>query len=167
MTIQIRPPRQSDASLLIDLFKKLDTQTSFMLFEPDERVISVEQQTQRISEFENAERRQMLVAKSAQQMVGVVVGNGGNANRNRHTLVIAIGVDLEFCGRGIGFRLMNALEAWAKDLHFHRLELTVMRHNERAIRLYEKCGYRQEGIKRHSLKVNGDFVDELQMAKLI
>jgi len=49
----------------------------------------------------------------------------------------------------------------------HRLELTVMVHNERAIRLYKKMGFEIEGTKKHSLLISGSYVDEYHMAKLI
>lgn len=36
-----------------------------------------------------------------------------------------------------------------------------------AIRLYQRVGFEVEGTKRRSLRVEGEFVDELYMAKLI
>ncbi|USE34693.1 GNAT family N-acetyltransferase [Endozoicomonas sp. SCSIO W0465] len=45
--------------------------------------------------------------------------------------------------------------------------LTVMEHNTAGIKLYEKSGFAKEGIKKDSLLVNGDFVTEFLMAKLI
>jgi len=45
--------------------------------------------------------------------------------------------------------------------------LTVMEANEKAIALYKNLGFEIEGIRKGSLKVNGDFINELYMAKLI
>jgi RimJ/RimL family protein N-acetyltransferase len=42
-----------------------------------------------------------------------------------------------------------------------------MAHNERAIGLYRRMGFCSEGIRRHSMRVSGQFVDELMMAKLL
>jgi len=63
--------------------------------------------------------------------------------------------------------LFRALEAWADSHDLHRLELTVMCHNERAVRLYQNLGYKIEGIRQDSLWVNGRYVDEYYMAKLL
>ncbi len=167
MTITIREPKITDATALIQLFKKLDSETTFMLFEPDERSFSIESQQQKITQFLNTENRQMLVAATNQQVVGIVVGNGGNARRNRHVLSIAIGIEQAFAGQGLGFQLMQAIEVWAVGQNFHRTELTVMAHNLPGISLYTKCGYEKEGVKRHSIKVDGKYVDEIQMAKLL
>jgi RimJ/RimL family protein N-acetyltransferase len=35
------------------------------------------------------------------------------------------------------------------------------------VQLYEKMGFIREGTKRHSLKIEGQFVDEQYMSKLI
>jgi RimJ/RimL family protein N-acetyltransferase len=78
-----------------------------------------------------------------------------------------IGILEQFTGKGIGTQLFQMLEAWARSNDIHRLELTVMTHNERAIALYKKMGFEIEGIKKHSLFVNGEYVDEYYMAKLI
>lgn len=42
-----------------------------------------------------------------------------------------------------------------------------MCHNEAALHLYEKNGFQREGIKKNSMVVNGQFVDEYYMAKLL
>lgn len=44
--------------------------------------------------------------------------------------------------------------------------LTVMTHNSRAIALYKKMGFTIEGLKKHSMKVDGRYVDEYLMAKI-
>ena len=45
-------------------------------------------------------------------------------------------------GQGIGREMMALVEAKARELGVKLLRLRVLRENERAIRLYEKCGYR-------------------------
>ena len=63
--------------------------------------------------------------------------------------------------------LLTELERWARNHHIHRLELTVVADNQRALALYRKMGFEQEGVKRHSLQINGKYVDEYYMAKLL
>ena len=162
----IRKALPSDAQDLVDLLLTLDRQTRFMLFEEGERQITVEKQTERLKSFE-ADSEVMFVAVVDSKLVGFVVGIGGNARRNRHALYIVIGLLQSHVGQGIGKRLMQTLEDWSREYSFHRLELTVMTHNERAIKLYEGCGFEREGVKQHSLLVDGHYVDEFYMAKLI
>jgi len=49
----------------------------------------------------------------------------------------------------------------------HRLELTVMAHNSRAIRLYKRMGFSVEGRRSECLFVDGQFIDELTMAAIL
>jgi RimJ/RimL family protein N-acetyltransferase len=48
----------------------------------------------------------------------------------------------------------------------HRLELTVMAHNERAAAVCQRVGYTVEGRACECLFVDGRMADELYMAKL-
>lgn len=69
--------------------------------------------------------------------------------------------------RGVGTGLLRELELWAAAHAVHRLELTVMAHNQRARELYERMGFAVEGRRRECLLVDGHLIDELYMAKLL
>jgi RimJ/RimL family protein N-acetyltransferase len=63
--------------------------------------------------------------------------------------------------------MLSKLEHWAKGTGIRRLELTVMTHNERAVGLYKRIGFEVEGLRKDSLYVDGRYVDEYSMAKLL
>lgn len=69
--------------------------------------------------------------------------------------------------RGLGTRAVNLIisHVW-KEMLFHRISLTVFRHNQRAIRVYEKCGFEVEGILRDAALVDGRWIDLVLMAIL-
>ena len=92
---------------------------------------------------------------------------GGNAKRNKHSVYLVIGILAQYRGLGIGTKLFEQLEKWAKEQNIHRLELTVVTRNEAGLRLYKKMGFEIEGTKRHSLYIDGKFVDEYYMSKLL
>lgn len=165
--IHIREAALTDAESLVRFFQKLDSETHFMLYEPGERNTSIEEQEKHIKEITNSDSKVLFVAESGGNIVGFVVAIGGFANRNRHSALIVIGILQAYWHMGIGSQLLQTVEAWAKGMHMHRLELTVMTHNHRAINLYEKFGFEREGIKLDSLLVEGKYVNELYMAKLI
>ena len=62
------------------------------------------------------------------------------------------------------------MEAGAKSYYQARVGLGDLyreRGNlDRAIRAYEKCGFRREGIIRHDLYVNGEYHDSIIMGIL-
>ena len=165
--MKIRKSVIDDASGLVALFGKLDCETDFMMLEPGERKITIEKEQQQLRSIKESKNQEMFVAEIEGSIVGFIMGRGGSANRNRHSLYIVVGVFQAYWGCGIGKQLMRTLESWALENGFHRLELTVMSHNERAVVLYVKCGFEPEGVKRDSLLVNGKYVNEFYMSKLI
>ena len=78
-----------------------------------------------------------------------------------------IGVLQAYTGQGLGRELFAEVFQWATAHHLHRLELTVMAHNENALSLYQKQGFVIEGVKKDSLLLDGDFVDEYYMGRLL
>ncbi len=73
----------------------------------------------------------------------------------------------DYQSKGIGTRLFEELEMWAKSIQIHRMNLTVMINNEKGIALYNKMGFQIEGTMKHSMFVNGEYVDEYSMTKLL
>jgi RimJ/RimL family protein N-acetyltransferase len=47
------------------------------------------------------------------------------------------------------------------------MELTVMAHNRSAVALYERSGFVVEGTRRDSMLVEGNYVDEYYMARML
>ncbi len=165
----IREVKAGDGAGLVELFTVLDTETRFMLLEPWERNTSAAEQEQHIQDFMSSSCKTMLVVENDDngEIAGFIVGIGGQFSRNRHSLHCVIGLKQKYTGQGLGRRAMKQLENWARGNDMHRLELTVMRYNERAIKLYKACGFEVEGVKRDSLNVNGQYIDELYMARIL
>ena len=70
-------------------------------------------------------------------------------------------------GKGIGtFAVKEMLKHAFYNLNLQRIELTVLENNDRAKHLYEKCGFKFEGIKRRSNYKNGTFVNLLMYSIL-
>ena len=80
----------------------------------------------------------------------------------------AVGIhDPELLGQGLGTEVTQLVLAHAfETLELHRVDLRVLTYNERAIRCYEKCGFRHEGIERESALVDGEWCDDAMMAIL-
>ncbi|MFZ5815079.1 MAG: GNAT family N-acetyltransferase [Bacillota bacterium] len=163
----IRHVEEADADSLLRLTRRLDEETEFMMLEPGERTTTVEEQRSRIQGLKQRPNQAILVAEEAGQLMGYIALMGGSFRRNRHSAYIVAGVLQAFAGRGIGRQLFTEGERWARQVGLRRLELTVMAHNQRAIALYSKMGFRFEGTKRDSLCVGGLYVDEYYMAKLL
>ena len=163
----IREVEIADAPSLLDLMIQLDHETKFMMLEPGERTTTLEQQVQIIRSFRETVSKSMFILSEDSSIYGFVVGVGKTAQRNKHTLACIIGLTQAVSGQGYGKQLLAKLESWAKVNQFTRIELTVMCHNERAHRLYLSSGYEVEGIKRRSLFIDDQYVNEYYMSKLL
>ncbi|WP_459501156.1 N-acetyltransferase family protein [Bacillus sp. C1] len=163
----IREIQIEDAAAFLQLGKQLDVETSFMLLEPGERDLAVEQQAKMIQRFIDNHTSTIFVATHEEQVVGFILANGSDVQRKKHVATIVIGILQEYSGKGIGTILFKEIEKWARLHDVWRLELTVMAHNTRAQALYKKVGFKQEGIKKASLIVDGKNIDEYYMAKLL
>ncbi len=163
----IRVIRASEADDFLKLCRKIDAETKFMMFESGERTTTVEEQRKEIKDVHSRDNQTILVAEEDGQLIGYVAAYGGRYKKNRHSAYIITGILQDFTSQGIGTRLFTELERWAKDKDIHRLELTVMANNKAAIAFYKKMGFKMEGRKRCSLFVNGSYIDEYWMAKLL
>jgi len=163
----IRQIETADAEEFIQLVQQVEREAAYMLFDPGERNTSVEQQRERIKAVEQDEHSTIFLAEKGHHLAGYLMAIGGSANRNKHTVYIVVGILNECRGRGMGTKLFEQLEKWAIGQNVHRMELTVVTRNEAGLALYKKRGFEVEGTKRDSLLINGEYLDEYYMAKLL
>ena len=164
--MEIRQIQIGDAENLLNLMNKVEAETTFLLYEKDERNRTIEQQRKNIQE--QLEKGSLtFVLEGNKQLVGYVFGNIFTANRKKHCMNLAIAILQEYTGKGYGTKLMNTIEEYAINNGITRLELEVAKTNKVAISLYQKIGFEVEGIKRNAFLVNGKYEDDLLMAKII
>ncbi|WP_245628067.1 GNAT family N-acetyltransferase [Shouchella shacheensis] len=164
----IRTIEKKDAELFLRLQRQLDEETAFMLYEPGERKTTVRGQRKIIRNVLLSTNSTIIVAENrAGRLVGYIGIFGSQLTRIRHVGYITIGILNACCNQGLGRMFLAHGEQFAKSVCISRLELTVMAENRRAIHLYHKVGFQEEGRRERSLYVNGKWEDELYMAKLI
>lgn len=109
-----------------------------MLFEPGERIISIEGVKEMISRLNNPPKGALLVAVENQCLLGYMMVKVDSPKRVAYRAYIALGVHSGFRSRGVGTTLFYKLFELAKQQQIHRLELTVLKTNEAALNLYQK-----------------------------
>lgn len=147
----------------------LDIETKYMMYEPGER-----NQNTHISELKKDIQNNVIegpdflqIAVEHDEIIGYIRAEKGKFKRTFHTAYIVVGVLENHRGKGIGTRFFQNLDLWAKASGIVRLELTVECCNDTAKRLYEKNGFKVEGIREKSMFVDGSFADEFYMAKIL
>lgn len=164
--MNVRKAIASDASQIVEVMKDAE-ESGFMLFEPGERILTVERFEKYIEATNQKQNAAIFVATDEDTILGYFIVQGEVPKRIAHRAYIVIGVHSASRGKGVGTALFAHAEKWAKEVGLQRLELTVIKQNEVAYRLYEKMGFEVEGVKQKSLKINGEYVDEYYMAKMI
>ena len=164
--MEIRNITVTDSRKFHDLLSALDNETKFMMMEPGERDSSPEILKKVLSDIDES-MTLILGVYDGGNLVGYIDLRRNRANRARHSAYVVMGILSSYTGKGIGKELFCKAEEWAIKHNISRLELTVMTHNLNAIKLYEKVGFIKEGVKKNSLLVDGNYVDEYYMGKIL
>jgi UDP-4-amino-4,6-dideoxy-N-acetyl-beta-L-altrosamine N-acetyltransferase len=110
--------------------------------------------------------RLAICCGQTQQMIGVVYLLGIDWINRAGECAIWIGA-AELQGQGAGKAAMWQLLKHAfHDLNLHRIHLTVLANNQRALSLYKKMGFAEEGVLRQAVFKHGCYLDLIQMAIL-
>jgi RimJ/RimL family protein N-acetyltransferase len=69
--------------------------------------------------------------------------------------------------RGYGQMIINKLlKIGFEELNLHRIDLGVFDFNKSAIKCYEKCGFKKEGLLRDSFVIENEFYSVFNMSIL-
>ena len=71
-------------------------------------------------------------------------------------------------GKGYGTDAVNTLVRYAfEELRLNCIYANILAYNDASIRLFERCGFRREGVLRQRVFKKGEFVDMLAYSKLV
>jgi RimJ/RimL family protein N-acetyltransferase len=108
----------------------------------------------------------LIFSKESNQILGEVVINDIDRNNRSASVRIAVNRKEDF-NKGYGTEAMVlALNYGFGMLNLHRIELEAFAFNERAIHVYEKIGFKKEGIRRDGWFYNHRYYDMVSMSIL-
>jgi RimJ/RimL family protein N-acetyltransferase len=82
-----------------------------------------------------------------------------------HRVSIGMGVLRDYRRRGVGRALVRAGLYWLREAgSFDWVDLCVFAHNDRALRLYQDLGFRENGRLLDRFRVDGQRIDDIQMS---
>ena len=101
---------------------------------------------------------------------GHCIGTAGfhHISEEDNSATYRIGIfDVQKHSKGIGTEVTRLLlEYGFKIKKWHRIDLKVLEYNHRAIRCYEKCGFKKDGILRESAFIEGKSYSDIIMSIL-
>ncbi|THE11237.1 GNAT family N-acetyltransferase [Bacillus timonensis] len=168
MEINIRPVRKGDASQLIEHTKIVLTESTYLLTTPEEFTTTVEEEEKWIEDHKKPGNL-IIVAEIEGKIIGNLNFQTSKRKRLSHLGYFGISIQEAYCNHGIGTKLLEYLLEWAqKEPGLEKVCLEVFSHNKRAIHLYKKFGFIEEGRKVKFVKLSDShYEDEIIMYKFV
>lgn len=166
-TIILRNAKSSDAEDLLAYLKVTSGETPFLIREPDEITMSLEQERTFIKEKTDSPRDLMLIAVLDGRHIGSCsLMPVASYRRYSHRCEVAIALYQEYCHCGIGKIMLQTVLDVAKQAGYEQAELEVVADNQQAIALYEKLGFKKYGYFPDNMKyADGRYADADWMMK--
>ncbi|GKX67396.1 GNAT family N-acetyltransferase [Inconstantimicrobium mannanitabidum] len=163
----LRCPNKNDAVELSKLRVKIDGETEYMDRESGEGFLSPEDFQKVIYEDSVAEKNIFLVAEVNEKIVGFARCEGNTLSRFRHKAEFGICIAKEYWGYGIGKVLLESILEWADNSGIKKISLTVVEENAKAIELYKRYGFVEEGLLiKDRLHKDGSYYNTVLMGRL-
>ena len=124
---------------------------------------TLESEKKYLEENSSPEATFVIVTIEGDKMIGTVgLEDVNNINRTA-TLGIFIG-DKDYRDKGYGTEAIKLiLEYGFKYMNLNNIKLDLMAFNTRALKCYEKCGFKEYGRRRKCKFVNGKYYDSISM----
>jgi len=165
--VVIRPARPEDAEGIVESVNQVGREKIYILTE--EFPLSVEEEREYLKGLDR-DHNLFLVAETGGRIVGAVgvfQDRGGASPKTRHLCSVGIHLLREYRGLGIGTRLLELAVEWARARGYLKIDASIFATNAASLALFRKLGFEEEGRRPRQFLVEGEFVDEVLMGKLL
>lgn len=116
----------------------------------------------------NGDSHLLIVAQTG----GVIIGHlrvfpALPGSKCRHVGDIGIVLITAWRDQGIGTAMLEYSIAWAGQSGYEKLIASTMATNQRAMKIFSKLGFIQEGIRKAQFLVQGNYIDEVLLGLLL
>jgi ribosomal-protein-alanine N-acetyltransferase len=162
--VYLRPLEREDAPILVPWFNDPEVTRTLRRYLP----LALREEQDFIEKLGQNEHN-LAVGIALRDSDRLIGGTGFHDMdfRNRHaSFGILIGEKTEW-GKGYGTEATSLMVGYAfETLNLNRVWLHVYEHNPKAVRVYEKVGFRREGVLRQDCYREGRYWDTIVMAIL-
>ena len=160
--IELAPLAVEDSDLLFEWINDRDLVVRSAPFRP----VSRAEHDAWFEQIRGREDVRIFAIREQGRLVGTCQLHGIHPVHRSAELQIRIGA-AEARGRGVGTAATTRLlELGFGELALHRVYLHLLATNEAARRLYERAGFRVEGVQRAAACIEGAWIDVVLMAML-
>jgi RimJ/RimL family protein N-acetyltransferase len=165
----IRTVRIEDAEAVLAIQRGVIQERDYFIAVSEEFNKTTQEHQEWIKKIIEHERETMYIAETDGKVVGWIVFLSQERKRMHHTGSIAIMLQKNYRNKGIGKLLINEILTWAAQHPvIEKVALGTFSTNTRAIALYKKLGFIEEGRKVQEFKFSeGEYADDVLMYKLV
>jgi RimJ/RimL family protein N-acetyltransferase len=168
-TVIIRSACTDDASALLAHVRAVIAENVHGVTTPEEFDVTEKEERDWIRRHVDGPANALLIAEMSGHIIGMLAVESGERKRLAHRAILHMSVSHEWRGRGVGTALLETAVEWAKKHPaIEKLCLAVIATNSRAIALYRKLGFIEEGRRLREIKVGpGQYEDDISMYRFV
>lgn len=158
--LMIREALPEDAQMILNFLEIATTETSNLLLTSDDiSNISLCDEEEILENSLKNPKNIFLVAIKNKEVIGTASLQSFSKTRIQHRGTFGISVLRKYWGKGIGNQLLTEIISHARSVNLEILELEVRADNLPAIRLYKKAGFKEYGVYKNYMLVDGKYYD--------
>ena len=156
-----------DAQAAYDCFMLTHEETDNLLSYADENSFTVEEEGEFLAKREESEVAVEICAIVDGHFAGLAgIEPVGEKDKVKQRADLGISIERAFWGQGIGYHLTEACIECARAAGYLQVELEAVSENGSALRLYEKCGFREYGRNPKGFRKRDGSWQELVLMRL-
>lgn len=160
----IREAEKKDAQSMIDFYNFVGGETDFLSFGKNEFKMNLHEYENFITSTTLEDNSILMLATIDEKIVSIASITSENKNRTKHVGTLGIVIQEQYCGLGLGNIIMNHLINWASSNGItKKVALVTREDNIRAIKLYKKLGFEEEGLLKKDTYINGIYYNTFVM----
>ena len=164
----IREASDTDADKLIKYVKRVGGESDYLSFGLGEFNLSLSDEQKFLKKCHSSKNQLFILGFMEGQLVATLHFAGGERPRIQHAGEFGMSVAKKHWGLGIGSLMIDVLINWAKETNIiKKINLRVRTDNTRAVHLYLRKGFKQEGLISKEVYLKGKYYDYYSMGLLL
>lgn len=167
--VGLRTPAEDDAAAAL-AYARLNIEDGVgSISTPEEFTLTVDEERKFLTDHLAHPDDLVIIAEHDGAIVGFINFKASRRKRLAHHGSFGVSVHPDWRSRGIGRALLEALLGWARaNPRITKVGLAVIADNDRAIALYRKLGFIEEGRRVNEIRYeDGHYADDLLMYVLV
>jgi len=165
----IREACKADAEAFLTYLKTIGGESDNLTIDEKGLSFTIEQESEFLDTTAQSHNTLCLLSLEGDTIIGSLSLTAPSRPRVAHCAEMGISVLQAYWGQGVASALMEKMLNWAKNpsTGIRKIELKVRVDNQRAIDLYRRFSFVEEGRVFRMLFIDGQFHDGLSMALLL